>query len=143
MLSMSFQEKSQWVTLVGLLVAFGGYIKSAWQVLLDPPVVRDIGPEQAGLFLSATILLVVILVVGHIVIATFDCNDETDERDRQIELKGERWGSFVLASGVFATLCAAVYTEGNAIMAHILLGSWVLAQIVECGSQIIMYRRGA
>lgn len=142
-MSMSFQEKSQWVTLVALLVAFSGYIKSAWLVLLDPPVVRDIGPAQAGLFLSATFLLVIILVAGHIVISMFDRDTETDERDRQIELKGERWGSFVLASGVFATLCVAVNTEGNAIMAHVLLGSWVLAQIVETLSQIIMYRRGS
>ncbi|HET6565344.1 MAG TPA: hypothetical protein VFG52_08025, partial [Xanthomonadales bacterium] len=66
-----------------------------------------------------------------------------DERDRLIELKGERYGSVVLACGVFLSLVVAVMTKGNAIMAHVLLGSWVLASIVENLSQIIMYRRSA
>ncbi len=142
-MSMSFQEKSQWVTLLGLLVAFGGYFKSAWATLLPTPMHPDILPDQAGLFLASTILLVVILVVGHIAIVIFDQRTETDERDRLIELKGERYGAFVLACGVFLSLCVAVMTKGNAIMAHVLLGSWVLASIVENLSQIIMYRRGA
>lgn len=142
-MSMTFQEKSQWVTLLGLLVAFGGYFKSAWQTLLPTPIAADIQPDQAGLFLGATILLVIILVAGHTVIAIFDGRADTDERDRLIELKGERYGSFVLAVGVFASLCTAVFTEGNAIMAHVLLGYWVLASVVECLTQIVMYRRGS
>lgn len=142
-MSMTFQEKSQWVTLLGLLVAFGGYFRSTWQTLLPSPIAPDIVPDQAGLFLAATILLVVILVVGHIVIAIFDHHTDTDERDRLIELKGERYGSFVLACGVFVSLCTAVYTEGNAIMAHVLLGSWVLAGVVESLTQILMYRRSS
>jgi hypothetical protein len=142
-MSMTFQEKSQWVTLLGLLVAFGGYFKSAWQTLLPTPVAPDILPDQASLFLAATILLVVILVTGHIVIAIFDHRTDTDERDRLIELKGERYGSLVLACGVFVTLCTAVYIQGNAIMAHVLLGSWVLAGVVESLTQILMYRRSA
>ena len=142
MSSMTFQEKSQWVQLVGLLVAFGGYFQSAWLTILPTPAAKDILPHQAGLFMAATILLVVILVVGHIVVIIFDQDTETDERDRLIEFKGERWGSFVLASGVFISLCTAVVTEGNAIMAHVLLGFWVLAQIIDCAAQIIIYRRG-
>lgn len=141
MSSMTFQEKSQWVMLAGLLIAFGGYFKSAWLTLYPTPVAKDILPSQAGLFMAATALLVVILVVGHILVVIVNRDTETDERDRMIEMKGERYGSWVLASGVFFSLCTAVFTEGNAAMAHILLGFWVLAQMVENLSQIIMYRR--
>jgi hypothetical protein len=142
-MSMTFQEKSQWVTLLGLLIAFGGYFKSASLMLLPEPIATDIMPGHAGLFMGATVMLVVILVVGHIAIVAFDPRAETDERDRLIELKGERYGSFVLACGVFLSLVVAVMTRGNAIMAHVLLGSWVLSSIVENLSQIIMYRRSA
>ena len=142
-MSMTFQEKSQWVTLLGLLVAFGGYFQSAWQTLLPTPIAPDILPDQASLFLAATCLLVVILVAGHIAIVILDSRTDADERDRLIELKGERYGSFVLAFGVFVSLCTAVYTEGNAIMAHVLLGSWVLAGVVESLTQILMYRRSS
>jgi hypothetical protein len=140
---MTFNEKSQWIMLVGLLIAFGIFFQSSYAVFLAVPEAKDIIAPQAFLFMAATAMLVVILVVGHIVIFMFNQDDSTDERDQLIELKGERYGSWVLASGVFFTLCTAVYTEGNAIMAHVLLGFWVLAQMVENLSQIIMYRRSS
>lgn len=141
-MSMSFQEKSLWVSLAGLVLAFGGYFYSAYMTALPTLPAKDVLPQHAGLFMAATVLLVVILVAGHVVIALLDRRTETDERDRSIELRGGRYGSFVLATGVFFALCAAVLTEGNAVMAHVLLGFWVLAQGVEIVSQLVMYRRG-
>ncbi len=141
-MSMSFQEKSLWVSLAGLLLAFGGYFYSFYVTMLPTSAAKDVLPQQAGLFIAATVVLVVILVAGHVVIALLDRRTETDERDRSIELRGGRYGSFVLATGVFFALCAALMTEGNAVMAHVLLGSWVLAQGVEIISQLVMYRRG-
>ncbi len=139
---MTFQEKSLWVSLVGLLVAFGGYFYSVYWTVLPTPAAKDVMPHQAVLFMLATVVLVVLLVAGHVVIAIVDRRTETDERDRSIELKGSRYGSYVLATGVFLSLCTAVITQGNAIMAYVLLGFWVLAQGVEIVSQLVMYRRG-
>lgn len=142
-MSMTFQEKSLWVTLAGLLVVSAGYTYSTYMTILHMPATRDVMPQQAGLFMAATIMLVIILVAGHIVIALLDRRTEPDERDRSIELRGGRYGSFVLATGIFLTLCTALVTEGNAVMAHVLLGSWVLAQVVEIVSQLVLYRRGS
>lgn len=141
-MSMSFQEKSLWVSLAGLVMAFGGYFYSAYVTVLPTPAAKDVLPHQAGLFIAAAVVLVVLLVAGHVVIALLDRRTETDERDRLIELRGGRYGSFVLATGVFLALCTSLMTEGNAVMAHVLLGSWVLAQGVEITSQLVMYRRG-
>jgi len=141
-MSMSFQEKSLWVSLAGLLLAFGGYFYSAYATVLPTPAAKDVLPQQAGLFIAATIVLVAILVAGHVVIALLDRRTETDERDRSIELRGGRYGSYVLATGVFFALCTSLMTEGNAVMAHVLLGFWVLAQGVEITSQLVMHRRG-
>lgn len=141
-MSMSFQQKSLWVSLAALLLAFGGYFYSAYATVLPTPAAKDVLPHQAGLFIAATVVLVVVLVAGHVVIALLDRRTEADERDRSIELRGGRYGSFVLATGVFFALCSALVTEGNAVMAHVLLGSWVLAQGVEITSQLVMYRRG-
>lgn len=142
-MSMTFQEKSLWVTLAGLLVVSAGYAYSTYTTILHMPATRDVMPQHAGLFMAATVMLVIILVAGHIVIALLDRRTEPDERDRSIELRGGRYGSFVLATGVFLALCTALVTEGNAIMAHVLLGSWVLAQVVEIVSQLVLYRRGS
>ncbi len=141
-MSMTFQEKSLWITLAGLLITFGGYFYSAYLTILPTPAAKDVMPHQAGLFIAATILLVLILVAGHIVIALLDRRTEPDERDRSIELRAGRYGSYVLATGVFLALCTALITEGNAIMAHVLLGFWVTAQGVEIVSQLVLYRRG-
>jgi hypothetical protein len=79
---------------------------------------------------------------GRIHLAIVDPRDETDERDRLIELKERAW-ALVLAAGVFTSLVVAVQTQGNFLFTHVLLGSWVLAQLVETGSQLYLYRRGA
>lgn len=142
-MSMTFQEKSLWAILAGLLVVFSGYFYSAYMTILTTPAARDVMPHQAGLFIAATVMLVVLLIAGHIVIALSDRRTEPDERDRLIELRGERYGSCVLATGVFMALCTALMTEGNAVMAHVLLGFWVMAHVVEIVSQLVMYRRGS
>ena len=142
-MSMPFREKSLWIALVGLLAAFGGYFCSAYSTILPTPAAKNILPFQAVLFIAATVLLIFILIAGHGVVALLDRRTEVDERDRWIELRGARYGSFVLASGVFFALCTALVTDGNAVMAHVLLGSWVVAQGVEIASQIVMHRRGA
>lgn len=92
---MTFQGKSLWVTLAGLLVAFAACFWGAWASILPTPMARDLMPHQAGLFMATTVLLVVILVAGHIAIALFDRHSEPDERDRWIGLQGSRWGGFV------------------------------------------------
>lgn len=140
---MSFQEKSCWVSLVGLAVAFGGYVASMLTTVLQGPAGRDITLADGALFIGATIVLVVVLVVGNAAIAIIDRRTQPDERDREIELRGGAYGSYVLATGVFLALCTAVLSEGNALMAHVLLGFWVLAQGVELSAQLVMYRRGA
>jgi hypothetical protein len=60
-----------------------------------------------------------------------------------IELYGTRNGAYVLAAGAFFALCTALFTQGNFVFMHVLLGFWVLAQLVEIGSQLLLYRRGA
>lgn len=134
----SFQEKSLWLTFASLIGAFGLYFA---QVL--PAEATSILPQQIGLFMAVIVLMVIVQVIGHIVIAIIDRRSETDERDRLIALTGTRNGSFVLATGVFLALCAAVFTPGNFAFAHVLLAFWVLAQLVETGSQLYLYRRGA
>lgn len=136
-MGLSFQEKSLWVTLIGLLLAFGAYF-----YLVLPMTSPRVLPHQVALFAVAVGVLVVTQIVGLVVVALVDRRSESDERDRFIELKGTRNGAYVLATGVFCSLCVALGTEGNFVFMHVLLGSWVVAQLVETGSQLFLYRRG-
>jgi hypothetical protein len=137
-MSLSFQEKSLWLMFVALIAGFGFYF-----VTVLPADAANVAPQQVVLFTLAVVLLVIVQIVGHVAIAIVDRRTETDERDRLIGLKGTRNAAYVLATGVFLALCAALVTEGNFVYTHVLLGSWVLAQLVEIGSQLFLYRRGA
>lgn len=136
-MDLTFEEKSLWVLFLGLLGVYGYYFS-----MVLPTDAVNVMPQHKVLFAMAVAYLVASQVVGHILIAIVDPRDDTDERDRLIELKGTRVGSWVLAAGVFITLVVAVQTEGNFLFTHVLLGSWVLSQLVEIGSQLYLYRRG-
>lgn len=137
-MDLSFREKSLWLMFVALAAAFGFYFVSVL-----PPGAANVRPPEVIIFIVALVFLVIVQIVGHILIALVDRRPETDERDRLIELKGTRNGAYVLATGVFLALCAALLTDGNFVFTHLLLGFWVLAQLVETGSQLFLYRRGA
>jgi len=134
----SFQEKSLWLMFVGLVAGFGFYFATVL-----PMATVDVMPQQMVLFVLAVFALVLMQIVGHVLIAIIDRRSGTDERDRLIALKGTRIAAYVLATGVFLALCAALLTRGNFIFTHVLLAFWVLAQLTEIGAQLVMYRRGA
>src|SRR5262245_38967790 len=115
-MDLSFQEKSLWLMFVGLVGSFAFYF-----VTVLPTHAVDVLPQQVVLFVLAVVLLVVMQIVGHVVIAIVDRRAETDERDRLIELKGTRNAAYVLATGVFLALCAALVTKGNFVFTHVLL----------------------
>jgi hypothetical protein len=137
-MDLSFQEKSLWLMFISLLVGFGLYF-----VAVLPTDTANVLPQQVIFFGLAMVLLVITQVVGQSLIAIVDRRTDSDERDRLIALKGTRNAGYVLATGVFLALCIALMTEGNFMFTHVLLGFWVLAQLVEIGSQLVFYRRGA
>lgn len=137
-MGLSFQEKSLWSMLIGLIASFSFYF-----LMVLPGNAVNILPNQVVFFVLAVVLLVVTQIIGHVLIASFDRNTRTDERDRLIQLKGKRNGAYVLATGAFLALCTTLVTEGNFIFAHVLLGFWVLAQLVEIASQLLLYRQEA
>lgn len=137
-MDLSFQEKSLWLVLASLAGVFGGYF-----ALALPLRTADVNAAQVGLFVGAVVVLVIAQIVGHLIVALAgDADDRSDERDRLIALKGVRNAGYVLATGVFLALCTAVATTGNFATAHVLLASWVIAQMVEIASQLWYYRRG-
>lgn len=137
-MDMTFQEKSLWVMLVGSLVGFGVYFSAVL-----PGHGASVLPQDVVLFAVAVAMLVAISVAGHVIIAVLDQRTDADERDRSIELAGTRNASYVLATGVFTSLCVALLIPGNFAFTHVLLAFWVLAQLVQIASQLVRYRRDA
>jgi hypothetical protein len=137
-MKLSFKEKSLWLVLASLVLAFGYYFATALPGH-GPSVVSG----DVYRFAVAVIVVVVLQITGHILITIADRHTNTDERDQIIGLKGTRNGNFILAIGVFLSLSTALLVEGNFAFTHVLLGFWILSHIVEIISQLIHYHRGA
>ena len=134
-MDLTFREKSLWTLLAGLLAAFGFYV-----ITVLPAAGPDVDSDQVVLFVVAVVLLIMVQIVGHGLIAALDQRTETDERDELIALRGARWGGQVLGLGVAVAMVAAVMSEGNFLFTHVLLAFWVLAELVEIGTQLAYYR---
>jgi hypothetical protein len=120
----SFQEKSA-IAMTGAYFAIVGRwltVTPADEIVYQP------------LLIVATVPLVVLAVVSHVAIALANPKeaDAYDERDRLIALRGERVGGYVLAMAELAPF----------YIAHALLLAWVLAELGEGATKIVLYRRG-
>lgn len=135
----SFEEKSVWITLLGLVATFAIYCFAATRMLSAGIMV--VAP-YIGLLVGVTVLLIVLLVVSHIVVAIASRPDGRDERDRLIEWRAESHSSWVLAVGVFAAIVGLALPIGAAWVANGLLASLFLSEILKHVLQLVYYRRG-
>ena len=135
----SFEEKSAWIQLLSLLVVIGGYLVVATSMILN-------GVTHLAAFIpffaAAVVLLVIILVTGIIVAAATSGSQERDERDRFIAWRAESNASWILAGGVLIAIAAMTVAIANVWIAHLLLFSLLLSEVVKFVFQIIYYRKG-
>ena len=144
-MDLSFQEKSAWGLLAGILVVSAFYFPRA----LD--IVEYAGNPIALIAISVigVIALVVIEIVYHIIIA-IPGGDEADERDALIDLKAERNAGFVLGFSLFVLVGHIIVVS---IVPHapelsvLLVGVYIIAaltlsEVAKLVSQIWYYRAG-
>ncbi len=163
--SLSFREKSAWVSLAVLLVVYIPYFCYVW-TLADRGLLNI--ATAIGVFIAALFFQTVLAVVAQIVIAIRAKADPKDERDAAIDGKAFRNAYFVLTSAIcFAAVFVVVMglahgaatvdiTKADPRVAHvvrdllspaaatqILLSCLVISEIVKYGTQVFCYRRGA
>ena len=139
---MSFHAKSTAVALVAYVLVSIGYIVLLAQRASDTPI-EDVAYQ--GLVIGLVIVFIIIAIVGNIVVATSNLAeaDAVDERDRLIELKGERIGGWVLAAGALGALALAMTEQSTFWIAQAILAGLVFGEIASASSQLALYRRGA
>lgn len=138
---MSFREKVVWVMLLALVVAYGGYFLSLRDALAAGAAVGDIA--YRGAMLGAVITVVVLVIVGTVAVTVLARGDDAeDERDREIDLRGARFGGVVLAVGALAGMALAMFDAAHFWIANALLLGLVLAEISAGIFKLVLYRRG-
>lgn len=138
---MTFQEKSNWILVVVMGVVYGWYFAAVLPEARSTPVV-DI--EYQTTLLLMVIPLVVVAAIGHIVIAAMSPKDSdaSDERDKWIDLHGNRIEVYVLSVGALGSLFLAMAEFEHFWIAHAILATLVLSEIIGGLTKIAFYRRG-
>lgn len=134
--TVTYSEKSAAVVVLGQLVVFGGYFWQHWSSSLA---------ELIPAFVGALVLLVIIMVVGHIIIALFhypiqEIDEPLDERARQIEALADRNGNLVIMAGFWTVPFLALSPAPAALVINCWLAFLVLSAVVKYGS-IVAYAR--
>jgi len=140
---MSFREKIAWVSLVGIVVAFAPYFALVTAYRGPAPVFPF---YSGGLLVAVTIATILIVAVGSIGVALTnvkEANAPKDERDRVIARAASSSGYRVLIPLLFFALAATYVGWSTAALANAVLGAIVLAEIVRCGTEVFLYRKGA
>lgn len=136
----SFEEKSSWVQLLTIVGVLGSYFAVAIPMLREGIYVLQ---AYAGLFAGAVVALIIVMVAGHVFAALMGTPEDADERDRLIAWKAESRSSWIMGIGSFTAITALLLNLESAWVAHILLLSLCLSEVLKNVLQIIAYRRGA
>jgi len=137
----SFREKTAWIALIAYAGVFGVYFFALWQAW-DPAYGQ---PLSIGLLVAAMVAFVIVVTVLTIIAALTnpkDANAPADEREKLIDLKAERAASYTLSTGVLLSMTGLLLGFNGFLIANVLLGSLVAAELVKAGWQIVAFRRG-
>ena len=138
---MSFREKSAWISLVSITV-----VGLAFFLHVPRTLTPSLDPEMLYAMLICLAALVVIEAVAHAVVAIrapLDAQGPKDERDRLIELRAIRVAAYAYAAlSMGAVSLLHIGASGGAVGYAVLL-ALVTAEIVNYGSRVVFYRRGA
>ncbi len=140
---MAFEEKSALSMSVVLVVVYGTYFAIIGRLLATMP--HDDVPFQP-LIVVAVIPLAILAALSQTILALFSPRDAvraSDERDRLIATRSGNIGGWVLAVTVFAGIVLAMAEVSMAVVANALLAGWVIAQLAEYVTTVVLYRRGA
>jgi hypothetical protein len=135
----SFEEKSAWIQLVGMITTLGFYFAVATRLLAQG--ITDLR-AFVPIFIVAVIVMVAVLVAGHVLAALVDRPAGPDERDRLIGWRAESNASWIVAVGVLTAITGLVLSVGDVWIAHLLMVSLFLSEIVKYACQLVYYRRG-
>ena len=147
-MDMSFQEKSTWGLLLGIIVVSVFYFPAAFRIIETAP--EDGTVSLIAISVIGVIALVIIEIVYHALIAPRSRDVGADERDALIDLKAERVGAFALGFGLFwlvgfiviQSVIQAYTVPGAMQIAVYILLALTVSEVAKLLAQLWYYRVG-
>jgi MFS family permease len=142
---MSSEEKHTWISaLIGFVVP-AVYLATILSKVpgTDVASIAYIGPMliSIGTGIGAGIVLSIVAAIVAAMVSPKDA-DRADERDREINRRGEYIGFYVLGVAVIAPLVLTMAKAEHFWIAHSLYLALVLAALASSMVKIVAYRRG-
>lgn len=139
---MSFREKSHWVGLLAIILAFGWYFAAFPWTLIDTP-------DAARLAVFRLIPVVIIFLVPMIAATIWfairtpdEANMAEDEREKLIHRRGTHIAYYPLVLGVWANILVAILGFSGGVTVMLLISTLVACEMLRIGAQLFLYRRG-
>lgn len=148
MSSMSFHEKSAWVTLISLLIIGALYFSTTWSLWqIDGLHMVSL----LGLATGFSILLVLMLAGFHLIMAAIAGARGEGGRDRLITWRSGHISGIVLAVAVVAIVLMVIgggmvdqsAWQEPVVIANALIGAVFASTVCELALTIWLHRRGA
>lgn len=138
---MSSEEKRAWIYAVVGVVVPVVYLLIVLSKIQETGVA---GIAYAGPMLTAIGVGIAAGIVLAIVAAMASPRDagRTDERDREINRRGEYVGFYVMSIAALVPLALTMAEAEHFWIAHTLYLAFVLAALASAGVKIVAYRRG-
>lgn len=138
---MPYKEKTAWLSLLAMAVAFGPYFAHAAATMPDSllPNLR-----QLGFFAMAVTAQVIILGVGHLLLRRHSPEEAglpADERDRLIQQRAVSRAYHVLIGGMIMVAIVMPFFTGGWAIVNAAIFMIVLAEFVSYGVTVASYRR--
>lgn len=141
---MAYREKTAWLTLVAMCVAFIPYFALAAMQSHAAQTIPNL--RQLGLFALAALLQIAIMVAGHVYLRLRSPEDAIappDERDRAIMNRSMTCAYYVLITGMILVGCVLPFNSGGWTIINSALLMIVTAEFVHYGVLVFHYRRQA
>ncbi|MGC5333964.1 hypothetical protein [Micromonospora sp. DT62] len=138
---MSSEEKRTWISAVVGVVVPVVYLAIVLSKVLGTDVARIayVGPmlTAIGVGIGASIVLTIVAAIT----SPKDAG-RTDERDREVNRRGEYVGFHVMSIAALVPLALAMAKVEHFWIAHALYLAFILAALASAAAKIVAYRRG-
>jgi hypothetical protein len=128
----TFREKSTAISLTLVILLYG--MGSA--VALSSGGVNSV----VGWLIPATLLMMLLMAISHMVLAAFHRPEEEDERDQAVAFRSTRIGYAALCVGIWFCLAMLFFARDVPTIAFTLFAVFVLAEVVRMASSLVYSR---
>jgi hypothetical protein len=139
-MTMANHEKSAWLTLICMVVAYTIYFSLVLSGHVGPRLLDILWP-----FGIITSIQAIVVIIGHVVLAITggsEARAKPDERDRAIARRGAYAGYYVLLIGMIVVGVVMPFSDPAPKIVNTALLAIVLAESLRHVLVILSYRRG-